>query len=122
MRTNLRLFFVGGMIAFRALFNWIRPAVYIPTMLLGPIFQILLFAYMGRYSLFQDDTFFVVFNASELDLPWTLPRTVAARRWTVDLDTAEPRTGTPYRRARVVAAGATIDVESRSLVVLRRTA
>jgi glycogen operon protein len=69
-----------------------------------------------------DDTFFVVFNASELDLPWTLPTTIAARRWTVDLDTAEPRAGTPYRRARVVAAGATIDVESRSVLVLRRTA
>ena len=64
--TNVRLFFVGGMIAFRALFNWIRPSVYIPTMLLGPIFQILLFAYMGRYSQFEDDTFFVVGNAVQI--------------------------------------------------------
>ena len=66
MTTNLRLFFVGGMIAFRALFNWIRPSVYIPTMLLGPVFQILLFAYMGRYSMFEDDTFFVVGNAVQI--------------------------------------------------------
>jgi ABC-2 type transport system permease protein len=62
----LRLFFVGGLIAFRALFNWISPALYIPTMLLGPIFQILLFAYMGRYSGLEDDTFFVVGNAVQI--------------------------------------------------------
>ncbi|MGE5688921.1 MAG: ABC transporter permease [Pseudomonadota bacterium] len=66
MRSWLRLFFVGGLIAYRALFNWIRPALYIPTMLLGPIFQILLFAYMGRYSQLEDDTFFVVGNAVQI--------------------------------------------------------
>lgn len=66
MRSWLRLFFVGGLISYRALFNWIRPALYIPTMLLGPIFQILLFAYMGRYSQLEDDTFFVVGNAVQI--------------------------------------------------------
>jgi ABC-2 type transport system permease protein len=66
MRAWLRLFFVGGLIAYRGLFNWIRPALYIPTMLLGPIFQILLFAYMGRYSRLADDTFFVVGNAVQI--------------------------------------------------------
>ena len=46
----LRIFFVGGYLAYRALFNWIHWSMYIPTMLGGPIFQILFFAYVGRYA------------------------------------------------------------------------
>ena len=46
----LRIFFVGGVIAYRALFNWIRPSIYIPTMLGAPLFQILFFTYLGRYA------------------------------------------------------------------------
>lgn len=63
MRAFVRVFFVGGVIAYRGLFNWIRPAMYIPTMLIGPVFQILFFAYLGRYSKVEDDAFFVVGNA-----------------------------------------------------------
>jgi len=59
----LRVFFVGGGIAYRGLFNWVRPRVYIPTMLIGPLFQILFFAYLGRYSGLENDAFFVVGNA-----------------------------------------------------------
>jgi ABC-2 type transport system permease protein len=63
MTAFFRVFFVGGVIAYRGLFNWIRPSMYIPTMLIGPIFQILFFAYLGRYSRLQNDAFFVVGNA-----------------------------------------------------------
>jgi ABC-2 type transport system permease protein len=63
VRNFFRVFFIGGLIAYRALFNWIRPAVYIPTMLIGPLFQILFFAYLGRYSGLKSDAFFVVGNA-----------------------------------------------------------
>jgi ABC-2 type transport system permease protein len=63
VRTNLRIFFIGGLIAYRALFNWIRPSIYIPTMLIGPLFQILFFAYLGRFSRLENDAFFVVGNA-----------------------------------------------------------
>ena len=63
MIAFLRVFFVGGLISYRALFNWIRPSIYIPTMLIGPLFQILFFAYLGRYSRLEDDAFFVVGNA-----------------------------------------------------------
>ena len=62
----LRTFFVGGVIAYRALFNWIRPSIYIPTMLGGPLFQILFFSYLGRFSGLRDDTFFVVGNAVQV--------------------------------------------------------
>jgi ABC-2 type transport system permease protein len=59
----LRVFFIGGLIAYRGLFNWIRPAIYVPTMLVGPLFQILFFSYLGRYSRLENDAFFVVGNA-----------------------------------------------------------
>lgn len=61
--TSLRLFGVGGLIAYRALFNWARPSIYIPTLLVGPLFQILFFAYLGRFAGVRDDAFFVVGNA-----------------------------------------------------------
>lgn len=63
--TNLRVCFVGGAIAYRALFNWLRPSIYIPTMLGVPLFQILFFTYLGRYSGLADDTFYVVGNAMQ---------------------------------------------------------
>jgi ABC-2 type transport system permease protein len=59
----LRVFLIGGLISYRALFNWARPAIYIPTMLGSPLFQILFFAYLGRYSGVRDDGWFVVGNA-----------------------------------------------------------
>jgi ABC-2 type transport system permease protein len=61
--SGLRLFFTGGRIAYRALFNWRSPAVFIPTMLAAPVFQILFFAFLGRYSGVADDRYFVVGNA-----------------------------------------------------------
>jgi ABC-2 type transport system permease protein len=64
--NSLRIFFIGGRLSYRALFNWIHPAMYIPTMLLGPVFQILFFAYLGRYSRLQSDAFFVVGNAVQV--------------------------------------------------------
>jgi glycogen operon protein len=64
-----------------------------------------------------DDTFVLVFNASELDLPWVLPDATWGKRWFVDLDTADPASP-----AREITASGTIQVHSRSLVVLRRVA
>lgn len=61
--TNLRIFFVGGLLSYKALFNWIRADIYIPTMLGSPLFQILFFAHLGRYSGLRDDGFFVIGNA-----------------------------------------------------------
>ncbi len=62
----MRLFFVGGLISYRALFNWIHPAIYVPTMLGHPLFQILFFSYLGRYSRLESDSFFVVGNAVQV--------------------------------------------------------
>jgi ABC-2 type transport system permease protein len=61
-----RTFFVGGLISYRALFNWLHPKIYIPTMLGSPLFQILFFANVGRFSGVGDDGFFVVGNAVQV--------------------------------------------------------
>jgi ABC-2 type transport system permease protein len=61
--TSLRIFFVGGLISFRALFSFLRPEIYIPSMLVAPIFQILLFVYIGRSARLESDEFFVIGNA-----------------------------------------------------------
>ena len=59
----LRIITVGGLLSYRALFSWARPALYIPTLLGSPLFQILFFAYVGRSAGVQSDSFFVVGNA-----------------------------------------------------------
>jgi ABC-2 type transport system permease protein len=59
----LRIFFVGGVTSYRALFNWISPWVFIPHTLGYPVFEILFFAYLGRFAGVQSDEFFLIGNA-----------------------------------------------------------
>ena len=61
--VSLRIFFIGGLTSYRALFNWLTPWILIPVFLLGPIFQILFFAYVGRDAGVGDDTFYLIGNA-----------------------------------------------------------
>jgi ABC-type multidrug transport system permease subunit len=62
MKT-LRLLGLGGVIAYRALFNWTTPGMFIGTLLVGPLFQLLFFAYLGRQLQVADDRFYIVGNA-----------------------------------------------------------
>jgi ABC-2 type transport system permease protein len=61
--TSLRVFFVGGRMTYRALFYWLTPQIYIPSLLVAPIFQILLFVYIGRSAGLESDKFYLVGNA-----------------------------------------------------------
>jgi ABC-2 type transport system permease protein len=88
MRTWLRIFFVGGAISFRALFAWIRPTVYVPTLLLGPTTQILFFAYLGRTAHLESDSWFVVGNAvqsASLAALFGMGFAIDGERWTQTL-------------------------------------
>ena len=58
-----RIFVFGGIMSYRALFNWLSPWILIPSFLVGPIAQILLFAYLGRSAGVASDEFFVIGNA-----------------------------------------------------------
>lgn len=61
--TSLRVFFVGGMTSYRALFSWLSPWILVPVFVVGPIFQILLFAYVGRTADVGSDEYFLIGNA-----------------------------------------------------------
>ncbi len=96
--TSARVFLIGGLIAYRALFNWLRPAIYIPTMLGGPLFQILFFAFLGRYAGVADDGFFVVGNAVQacgMACIYGMTMTIANER---EFSTLSPLLATPARR------------------------
>jgi ABC-2 type transport system permease protein len=112
----VRVFFVGGLISYRGLFNWIRPSMYIPTMLIGPVFQILFFAYLGRYSGVEDDTFFVVGNAiqaSAMSAVFAGTMTIANER---QYQTLAPLLATPANRFAVFM-GRAVPVIASGLVV-----
>ncbi len=86
--SSIRIFFIGGYLAYRALFNWIHWSIYVPTMLGGPIFQILFFAYIGRYAKLRSDEFFVIGNAvaiSSLGGIFGMAMTIGGERWTQTL-------------------------------------
>src|SRR5205085_1501278 len=61
--TSLRVFFIGGLISYRALFNWLTPWILVPTFIFEPIFQILFFANVGRSAGVGSNAFFLVGNA-----------------------------------------------------------
>jgi ABC-2 type transport system permease protein len=80
----VRVFFIGGYLAYRALFAWIHWTVYVPTLLGGPIFQILFFAYIGRYAGLESDEFFVIGNAvaiSSVAGIFGMAFTIGGERW-----------------------------------------
>src|SRR6266851_2233110 len=59
----LRILTIGGLTSYRALFGWLSPWILIPSFLVTPLAQILLFAYIGRSAGVGSDEFFVIGNA-----------------------------------------------------------
>jgi isoamylase len=68
-------------------------------------------AYGGRIV---DDSFLLLFNASDVDLAWSLPERRWGNHWVVELDTASPDDAD-----RVYSAASQLDVVDRSMLVLR---
>ena len=63
-----------------------------------------------------DDSFFLLFNASDIPIPFTIPSTVTGDSWSTAIDTNNPS----IEEGQVVSKpGEQILVESRSLVVLQ---
>lgn len=82
--TDVRVFFIGGLTSFRALFNWLSPWIYIPSLLVAPVFQILLFAYIGRSAHVQSDEFYVIGNALQytaIPCVFAMCNTIAGERY-----------------------------------------
>ena len=64
-----------------------------------------------------DDDFLVLFNAGEDAIEWHIPGPELVPRWTVELDTDDPRRGST--KVTRVRAGQQIEVGDRSMLVLR---
>lgn len=63
MTYALRVFFIGGLTSYRALFGWLSPSIFLMTLVATPLFQILLFTYIGRTAQLENDRFYVIGNA-----------------------------------------------------------
>lgn len=112
----VRLFLIGGVISYRALFNWIRPSIYIPTMLGSPLFQILFFTYLGRFRGLQSDAFFVVGNAVQscgMSSVYASTMTIANERW---MGTLSPLLASPGNRAALFL-GRSVPLVANGLLV-----
>jgi ABC-2 type transport system permease protein len=112
----LRVFFVGGVISYRALFNWIRPGIYVTTMLGSPLFQILFFTYLGRYTHSESESFFVVGNAvqvSSMSAIYGMTMGIANER---QFGTLQPLLATPANRLAVFA-GRSLPFVANGLIV-----
>jgi ABC-2 type transport system permease protein len=84
LRSNWRVFWLGGQISYAALFNWARPSIYIPTLLGAPTFQILFFAALGNYATGMDPAFFAIGNAVQvcsMSGIYGMTMAVANERW-----------------------------------------
>jgi len=82
--NSLRVFFIGGTTSFRALFGWLSPWIYIPSLLVAPVFQILLFAFIGRQTNTNSDEFYVIGNALQycaIPCIFAMGHTIEGERW-----------------------------------------
>jgi ABC-2 type transport system permease protein len=114
--SSVRVLLVGGVISYRALFNWIRPLSYATSMLGIPVTQLLFFAYLGRFVGLRDDAFFVVGNAVQATAMgglFAMAMTVGNER---AFGTLAPILATPASRAAIFL-GRALPVVINALVV-----
>jgi len=114
--TSLRLFFVGGLMSYRALFHWLTPWVLIPSFLIAPLFQILLFVYIGRAAGLESDRFYVIGNAiqyASIPCLFAMGNAIAGERWQ---QTLGPVLATPARRLPLFL-GRTLPVIGNGMLV-----
>jgi ABC-2 type transport system permease protein len=58
----LQVLVIGGLTSYRALFNWISPWVFFPILIVYPLFQIMFFAYLGRFAGAGSDEYYLIGN------------------------------------------------------------
>ena len=93
-----RVLVVGGVISFRALFNWLTPWIYVPVLLVVPATEVFFFVYVGRAAHLESDRFYVIGNAvQQTALPclFAMVNTLAGERRSQTLSTL---LGTPANR------------------------
>lgn len=64
LALNIRIFFDGAVLSYRALFRWLRPSTYIASKILAPLTVMIFFVFIGAYaSGSQDASYYVIGNA-----------------------------------------------------------
>jgi ABC-2 type transport system permease protein len=131
MTPSLRIFFIGGLTSYRALFNWLTPWILIPTFVLGPLMELLFFAFVGKDAGVGDSTFYLVGNgieAAAVPALFAMGNTIADERrsQTLGLLLASPARRLPLflgRALPVIVNGFAVSVVSLVLgaLVLRVT-
>lgn len=61
--NGLRVAFVGGLLSYRALFDWLSPPLFVAAMLATPAFQVVFFASFGEAYSTRPAEFFALGNA-----------------------------------------------------------
>jgi ABC-2 type transport system permease protein len=93
--TSLRIFVLGGLTSYRALFGWLSPWILIPTFVVEPVFQVIFFAFVGRQAGINDDRFFLIGNAVQfaaIPCLFAMSNTIGGERYaqTLELLLASP--------------------------------
>lgn len=61
---NIRIFFEGALLSYRALFRWLTPATYLASKVLSPLSMMIFFVFIGAYASGTNSaSFFVIGNA-----------------------------------------------------------
>ena len=86
MIRNGRLFFQGAYLSYVALFHWLRPAQYLATKVINPLWQIMFFTFMGVYgSGGETASFYIIGNAlvqTALNGIFGVTFSITGERWT----------------------------------------
>lgn len=83
---NTRLFFQGAYLSYIALFHWLRPAQYLATKVVNPLWQIMFFTLMGVYGSGGESAgFYIIGNAvhlTALNGIFGVTFSISGERWT----------------------------------------
>jgi len=62
--SNIRIFFQGAVLSYRALFRWLRPSTYLASKVLAPLTMMIFFVYIGAYASGRNNaSYYVIGNA-----------------------------------------------------------
>jgi ABC-2 type transport system permease protein len=131
MAPGLRIFFIGGLTSYRALFHWLTPWILVPTFILAPLMELLFFTFVGEDAGVGDRTFYLIGNgieAAAIPALFAMGNTIADERHsqTLGLLLASPARRLPLflgRALPVIVNGFCVSVVSLLLgaLVLRVT-
>lgn len=116
---NLKLFWQGAVLSYRALFSWLRPAVFFASMVLFPLGQIMFFTLLGIFATGQENaSFFLIGNAMQITASsgiYGVTMAIGGERWA---GTLMYLFGSPANRLAIFTGRATVHILNGVVEVL----